>query len=99
MLMQMLAAGGMPVLTVAVRAADEDNPRGYFELEPLKRIFRDTSWAAEAGGEAVKIVAPLLHALPAGTQRRIVFIEREIDEVLASQAAISPVAAQKMQQP
>jgi tetratricopeptide (TPR) repeat protein len=86
MLMQMLAAGGMPVLTDSVRHADEDNPRGYFEFEPVKKLFRGADWLPDAKGKAVKIVAPLLLSLPRGLPCRVVFIERDLDEILDSQA-------------
>lgn len=86
MVMQMLAAGGFPVLTDGVRQPDEDNPRGYFEYEPVKRIRESVDWFSEAHGKAVKIVAPLLAELPPGLACRIVFIERDLDETVASQA-------------
>ena len=62
MMMQMLAAGGMPVLTDGVRAADPDNPRGYFEFEPAKRTAADGAWVGEAVGKAVKLVHLLVPA-------------------------------------
>jgi tetratricopeptide (TPR) repeat protein len=86
MLMQMLAAGGMPVLTDSLRRADEDNPRGYFEFEPVKKLFRGADWLPEAKGKAVKIVAPLLFSLPRDLPCRVVFIERDLDEILDSQS-------------
>jgi predicted AlkP superfamily phosphohydrolase/phosphomutase/tetratricopeptide (TPR) repeat protein len=90
MLMQMLAAGGLPVLTDGERAADENNPRGYLELEAVKRLGRDPdpAWLDQAGGKAVKIVAPLLSHLPMGKTYRIVFMERPLREIVASQAAM-----------
>ncbi len=84
MVMQMLAAGGVPVLSDGLREADEDNPRGYFEFEPAKKLLADS--AAEAKGKAVKIVAPLLRAVPAGVPCRVIVIERDFDEILDSQA-------------
>jgi tetratricopeptide (TPR) repeat protein len=86
MVMQMLAAGGMPVLTDGLRAADEDNPLGYFEYEPVKALQSDAGWIAQARGKAVKIVAPLLRALPGDCRYRVVFVDRDLDEVLASQS-------------
>jgi hypothetical protein len=86
MLMQMLDAGGMPILTDRVREADEDNPRGYFEFEAVKAMFRDRDWLGDARGKAVKIVAPLVCSLPAGQRYRVILIERDYDEILASQA-------------
>jgi predicted AlkP superfamily phosphohydrolase/phosphomutase/tetratricopeptide (TPR) repeat protein len=86
MLMQMLAAGGVPVLTDGVRDADEDNPRGYLEFEPVKKLFRGADWLNDAKGKAVKIVAPLLLGLPRGLPCRLIFMERDLDEILDSQA-------------
>jgi predicted AlkP superfamily phosphohydrolase/phosphomutase/Flp pilus assembly protein TadD len=85
MVMQMLAAGGFNVLSDGLRQPDEDNPRGYFEFEPVKNLFRDSKWLAEARGKAVKIVLPLLEALPPALPCRVILIERNLDEVLDSQ--------------
>jgi len=85
MLMQMLAAGGMPMLTDARREADEDNPRGYLEYEPVKSLLKDASWLKDARGKVVKIVAPLLGALPPGLPCRVILSERDLEEVLDSQ--------------
>ena len=85
MFMQMLAAGGMAILTDGLREPDEDNPRGYLEFEPVKNLLKDSSWLREGKGKAVKIVAPLLAALPPGLPCRVILIERDIDEVLDSQ--------------
>jgi len=85
MLMQMLAAGGMNVLSDGLRAADEDNPRGYFECEPVKRLLKNSNWLREARGKAIKIVAPLLTALPPDLPCRVILVERDLDEVLDSQ--------------
>jgi hypothetical protein len=86
MAMQMLHTGGMPVLTDGQREADEDNPRGYCEYETVKKMFRDANWISEARGKAVKIVAPLLCALPIGHNYRVLLIERDFGEILESQA-------------
>jgi tetratricopeptide (TPR) repeat protein len=90
MLMQMLRAGGISVLTDLRREADEDNPKGYFEFEAVKKIFvakeGAENWIADSKGKAVKIVAPLVCSIPAGPQYRVILIERSYDEILASQA-------------
>ena len=65
--------------------ADEDNPRGYFELEAVKKGAADLSWVAQAREKAVKVVAPLVNALPPGHRYRVVFVERAVEDVLASQ--------------
>jgi predicted AlkP superfamily phosphohydrolase/phosphomutase/tetratricopeptide (TPR) repeat protein len=85
MLMQMLAAGGLRVLSDGLREADADNPRGYLEFEPVKSLLRDSKWLFEGRGKAVKIVAPLLAALPPGLACRVILAERDLDEVLDSQ--------------
>lgn len=90
MLMQMLAAGGMPILSDGVRGADPDNPRGYFELEAAKGLHSDGSFLEAADGQAVKIVAQLLPYLPPnhGRRYRVVFTHRDLDEVMASQSVM-----------
>ncbi len=88
LMMQMLAAGGMPVLTDGVRAADEDNPRGYLEFEAVKRTRQDPSWLTSAPGKAVKMVYLLLRDLPPEHQYRVILMHRDLTEVLASQRAM-----------
>jgi hypothetical protein len=88
LMMQMLVAGGMTVLSDGLRAADEDNPRGYYELEAVKRLRKDGSWLAEAGGKVVKVVSSLLCDLPPTRSYRVIFMLRPLDEVLASQKAM-----------
>jgi hypothetical protein len=86
LMMQMLAAGGMPVLTDGERQADADNPRGYYEWERIKLLPQQPDCIAEAEGKAVKVISQLLFALPAGRDYRIIFVQRPLTEVLASQA-------------
>jgi hypothetical protein len=90
LMMQMLAAGGVPPLTDRVRAADESNPHGYFEFEAVKRLRTDQSWLEEARGRAVKIIHLLLPELPTDGrfQYRVLFMRRPIAEVVASQNAM-----------
>ncbi len=83
--MQMLNAGGVPALTDNCRAADAHNPHGYFEYEAVKHLARDASWLGSARGKAVKIIYRLLRYLPQEFEYRIVFMERALDEIFASQ--------------
>ena len=87
MAMMMLQAGGVPLLTDDVRLADESNPNGYFEFEPVKRLDSagDPDWLADAGGRAVKIISFLLTWLPETHDYRVLFMQRDLDEVIASQ--------------
>ena len=88
MMMRMLQAGGVAVLTDGIRAADADNPYGYYEFEPVKRLKHDQSWVASARGRAVKVVYALLDQLPASTPYKVIFMRRHVQEVVASQDAM-----------
>jgi hypothetical protein len=85
MMMQMLRSGGMEVVTDELRKADEDNPKGYFELEQVKKLKENHSWLNECSGKAVKIISMLLFDLPSTHHYKIIFMQREIEELLASQ--------------
>ncbi len=85
LMMQMLESGGVEIVTDGVRTADTDNPRGYYEFEKVKRIKQDASWLPPLRGKAVKMVSALLYDLPPSERYRIVFMERDLDEVLLSQ--------------
>jgi hypothetical protein len=85
MMMSMLQSSGIEPLVDNIRQADEDNPKGYFELEKVKQLKKDASWLADAKGRLVKVISQLLYDLPAGHEYRIVFMRRNMDEILASQ--------------
>ena len=85
MMMQMLEAAGLEVATDGRRIADSDNPKGYFELAAVKRLRADSSFLEAAIGQAVKVVSPLVPYLPSEYDYRIISMERDLDEVLASQ--------------
>ena len=88
MAMKMLEAGGLPLVTDGARTADEDNPKGYYEDERVMRLAEteDKSWLREARGKGVKIISHLLRELPTANNYKILFIRRDLGEVLASQA-------------
>ncbi len=85
MMMKMLEAGGLVPLTDGQRAADEDNLGGYYEYEGVKKVAQDPSWLDAARGRVVKVISRLLYDLPEGYAYRVVFMQRQLDEVLASQ--------------
>jgi hypothetical protein len=85
LMMQMLAAGGLTPLTDGLRASDINNPRGYFEWEKIKQLSNDPGCIVEAEGKVVKVVSALLHSIPSGHEYRIIFMQRSLDEVVASQ--------------
>lgn len=86
LMMKMLEAGGHVILTDGIRIADTDNPKGYYEFERAKQLVNgDTDWLPEARGKVVKIISALLPHLPDTYSYKILFMERDLDEVLASQ--------------
>jgi hypothetical protein len=85
MMMRMLDAGGVPALTDNVRQADVDNPRGYYEFEPVKRTKEDPSWLDRAPGKVVKMVYRLLYDLPPDHTYHVIFMRRHLKEVIKSQ--------------
>jgi hypothetical protein len=88
MAMKMLEAGGMRMVTDEVRSADEDNPKGYFEDERVKDLgqMEDRSWLRAARGKVIKVVSSLLQYLPDDNNYKVIFMRRNLHEVLASQA-------------
>ncbi len=85
MMMRMLEAGGVPALTDEQRTPDEDNPNGYYEFEDVKSIENYGTWIDRAPGHSVKMVYSLLKHLPADREYRILFMRRNVDEILQSQ--------------
>jgi hypothetical protein len=87
MLMKMLEAGGLPVVTDGLRSADEDNPKGYYEDERVKDLHQaeDKAWLRDARGKVVKIISFLLKSLPADNNYQVLFMHRNLREIVASQ--------------
>jgi len=88
MAMKMLDAAGVELVQDGIREADEDNPKGYYELERVKDLANEQTWEwlAQSKGKAVKIISHLLKELPEHLNYKVVFMRRNIDEILASQA-------------
>lgn len=86
MMMKMLAEGGLEIITDSLRTADEDNPNGYFEFETVKKMAEgQTEWVRDAQGKVVKVISALLEYLPQEYRYKVIFMERALKEVLASQ--------------
>ncbi len=87
MAMKMLEAGGLKITTDGEREADADNPRGYYEDERVKNLAKatDKSWLRASRGRAVKVISFLLKDLPPNLNYRVIFMRRDLSEVLASQ--------------
>ena len=86
LMMNMLRAGGVPIVTDEQRTADDDNPKGYFELERVKQLNKgDVAWVEGSQGKAVKVISALLEHLPPTSSYKVLFMRRRLPEVLASQ--------------
>lgn len=86
MMMKMLEAGGILAMTDNLRIADDDNPNGYYEVEQVKQLKAgQTTWLAEADGQAIKVISALLEYLPREHDYQIIFMQRPMTEILASQ--------------
>jgi hypothetical protein len=87
MMMKMLEAGGAEIVTDAIRSADEDNPKGYFELERVKELDKtdDKAWVQDCRGKVVKVISFLLRDLPDDNYYKVLFMRRHFDEIMASQ--------------
>ena len=86
MMMKMLEAGGLYPMTDNIRTADDDNLQGYYEFERVKAMKEgDTAWVGDAQGKVIKVISALLEHLPSTYQYKVVFMEREMMEILASQ--------------
>ncbi|HEX8517321.1 MAG TPA: alkaline phosphatase family protein [Bacteroidia bacterium] len=85
MMMQMLKAGGIQTLTDGIRKDDENNPKGYLEFEQVKKLALDNSWVHEAEGKAIKVISHLLPHLPSIYNYKILFMQRDMSEILKSQ--------------
>ncbi len=87
MMMEMLEAGGLEVMSDGERGADVDNPKGYFEHQRIKDLETETdkSYIRQGRGKALKVISFLIRHLPDDNDYRVIFMRRDLDEVLASQ--------------
>lgn len=87
MMMRMLDAGGLAIMTDAVRTADVDNPKGYYEYERVKDLEKekDKSYIKEGRGKALKVISWLIKDLPDDNRYKVIFMRRDLGEVIASQ--------------
>jgi len=85
LMMQMLEAGGIPPYADFQRTPDDDNPKGYYELEAIKQLKTRPDVLKDAPGKVVKAIHMLLTDLPVDYQYKVVFMRRDLTEVVASQ--------------
>jgi Sulfotransferase domain len=86
MMMKMLGSAGLKILTDDLRRADENNPKGYYEYEKVKGLKTgDFDWLSDAEGKVIKVISALLEYLPNSYNYKIIFMQRDMDEILRSQ--------------
>jgi tetratricopeptide (TPR) repeat protein len=85
MMMQMLHEGGMEMMTDELREANTHNPKGYYELEAVKSLRKESKWLGNAKGKGLKVIVQLLRYLPSNYRYKVIFMHRDLDEVLRSQ--------------
>ena len=85
MMMKILEAGGIDIVTDNIRKPNEDNPHGYYEYEKVKEIKEDTSWLKETRGKTFKMISQLLYDLPSNESYKVIFMQRNMNEILTSQ--------------
>ena len=85
LMMQMLDKGGLDILQDQLREADISNPKGYYEYKPVMSLYKDNSWLSKGQDKAVKVVAPLLKYLDSTLRYKIVFMRRDLNEIIQSQ--------------
>lgn len=87
LLMQMLHTAGVPmVFDHESRQPDENNPKGYFELEGgkiINKLMNGTFPLSGYRGKFIKITAYGLKFLPPG-KHKIIYSQRDIEEILDS---------------
>ncbi len=85
LMMQMLDKGGMEILQDHIREADISNPKGYYEYAPVMSLYKDNSWLHKGQNKALKVVAPLLKSLDTKYRYKIIFMKRDLNEIIQSQ--------------
>lgn len=85
LMMQMLAAGGLELFYDDARKPDESNPRGYFEHRLTRGLPYDANWLSQCTGKVVKIISHLISYLPAVFHFDIIFMKRDLNEIIRSQ--------------
>jgi tetratricopeptide (TPR) repeat protein len=88
LMMQILRAGGIEPMTDSQRAADEDNPEGYWEWEEIKKLAKDPAIIEKTEGKAVKVISALLTALPGRHRYTVIYMVRPPEQVVDSQWAM-----------
>lgn len=85
LMMQLFKAANVDIATDAIRTEDDNNPKGYYELEAVKGIVKNNAFLKDLDGKTIKIVAPLVTFIDLSLEYRVVFMIRDLDEVVQSQ--------------
>jgi len=95
LMMQLLEKAKKPILTDNIRTPDYNNPKGYYEFEAIKNLASNKKWIEEAKGKVVKIVSPLLKHLPLKHHYKIIFMHRNLREIIDSQEKMKSLAGKE----
>jgi hypothetical protein len=93
MMMQILHAGELPIAFDGSRQPDENNPKGYYELEGgkiINKLMNGSFSFDEHKGKFIKITAYGLKYLPVG-KYKIIYMDRNIEEILDSMEKMAAI--------
>ena len=85
LMMQILERCGYTIQQNYMRVPDSNNPNGYYEDERVKRLHLDHSWVDETEGKVIKVVSHQLKHFPLTMSDKVIFMNRDLDEVIQSQ--------------
>lgn len=85
LMMQIIERTNRPILSDGLREKDINNPEGYYELEAVKGIVKDNSFLQGAKNKVIKIVTPLPLFIDKTLNYRVIFMRRDLEEILRSQ--------------
>ena len=91
LMMQILEKGGVPVAYDESRKSDENNPKGYYELEKgkiINKIFDGEFDFSKYEGKFIKVTSFGVGALPPGNYN-IIYMDRDIQEIIDSTQKMS----------
>lgn len=83
-MMRMLEAGGVPVLvSKKSKEATPQSPYGWYEVAFIGPVFfkSEPAWS---NGKAIKLVAPYISWLPLDRDLKVIFMLRDMNEIVAS---------------
>ena len=84
LMMQILAAAGLPMLVDDVRKADEYNRNGYYEYSKVSAMKLDQSILKDAVGKCLKVYAAYIPNLPKKYNYKFIIMDRPMSALFPS---------------